>query len=430
MTTTNAIPGPDDITRVVFDNGLTVLIRENHVAPVVELDGSLPAGSVHDPQEKAGLGSFVSSLLTRGSERYDFDSFNTITEAVGASLNTSADTHVTNFGITCLSEDFARLLDVLVDALRHPTFPTEQVERVRNQRLVRLQEREQNTRSMASLRFYETLYGADHPYGLSTSGYTHTVSTITQADLAAFHAERYTPNGAIIVIAGDVQTDAVLDLMQTQLGDWEAAAPEQNVPPVRAVQDVQRVLHVIPNKIQSDIVLGCPAVPRTHPDFDALRVANTILGRFGMMGRLGEKVREEQGLAYYSYSTLNTELEAGAWLAVAGVNPVHVEQAAESILAEFARLGDEPVDDAELADSQAYMTGTLPLSLETNSGVASTLHNIEWYNLGLDYLHRYADIVNSITAADVQRVAQQYLKTDAYVQVIAGPDVDDVEAST
>lgn len=422
--TTNAIPGPDDITRVVFENGLTVLVRENHAAPVVELDGTVPAGSVHEPAEKAGLASFASSLLTRGSESYDFDTFNTITESVGASLSTGVDSHETNFGITSLSEDFPRLVEVLADVLRRPVFPEEQIERVRNQRMVRLQERQQNTRSMAFLRFYETLY-RDHPYGRATSGYLDTVPAITRDDLLTYHAERFTPNGAIIVVVGDVQTDAVLDLLQRHFGDWQGDAPDQTVPGIQPLSEVQRVMHVIPNKIQSDIVLGSQAVPRTHPDYDALRVANTVLGRFGMMGRLGEKVREEQGLAYYSYSTLDTELATGTWLAVAGVSPLNVDRATESVLAEFERLASEPVPEDELADSQAYMTGTLPLGLETNSGVASTLHSIESHGLGLDYLQRYNDLIYGVTAADVQRVAEQYLRPDAYALVVAGPQVEE-----
>ena len=178
----------------------------------------------------------------------------------------------------------------------------------------------------------------------------------------------------------------------------------------------------MPDKVQSDIVLGVPAVPRTHPDFDAIRVANSILGQFGMMGRLGEKVREEQGLAYYSYSACDTRRLAGSWNAIAGVNPANVDQAIESIRNEFARMADTPVDASELSDTQAYMTGIMPLALETNAGIAGNILTMEWEKLGLDYLERYSDVINGITVADVQRVAKQYLNADNYVQVVAGPE--------
>jgi zinc protease len=180
----------------------------------------------------------------------------------------------------------------------------------------------------------------------------------------------------------------------------------------------------MPGKVQSDLVIGCPAIPRLHPDYYAVRVANTILGVFGMMGRLGEQVREEQGLAYYCYSSQDAERFAGVWLAEAGVNPDNVSQTIDSILAEFDRLGSEFVSAEELADSQAYMTGVLPLALETNGGVAARLLDIEWYGLGLDYLRRYKELIYSVTPADIQRVASQYLRKDNYALVVAGPPLE------
>jgi zinc protease len=126
-------------------------------------------------------------------------------------------------------------------------------------------------------------------------------------------------------------------------------------------------------------------------------------------------------LAYYAYSSHDADLAGGVWLASAGVNPAHASQAIDSILAEFDRLGNESVPEAELADSQSYMTGVLPLTLETNEGVAATLLNMEWYGLGLDYLQRYNGLIYGVTPADVQRVARQYLRADTYTLVTAGP---------
>lgn len=416
----SAYPGPEDIERVVFDNGLTVLVRENHAAPLTVLDGYVPAGAIHDPADRAGLSAFTASMLTRGSVDYDFDRFNETIESVGASLGMASDTHITSFGLTCLSEDFARLTAVLADALRRPTFPAEQMERLRRQKLVGLQEREQDTSRMANLRYHEAIYGADHPYGRAISGYPKSVDAITRTELIDFHARRYTPNGAIIVVSGDVETERVLALLERTFGDWRGPVAEQDVAPVNFPAATTRIDVPIPGKFQADVVLGAPAVPRHHPDYDAVRVANTVLGVFGLMGRLGEVVREEQGLAYYAYSIQEAEPAAGVWTGIAGVNPANVDQAIASILHEFERLGAEPVPEEELADSQAYLTGVLPLALETNAGVASTLLNMEWYGLGLDYLQRYRSLIESVTPADVQRVAQEYLGRDNKVIVVAG----------
>jgi len=417
--TSNALPNADTITRVVLHNGLTVLVRENHSAPVVVTEGYIPAGSVHESAEKAGLSSFVAGMLTRGSTRYTFDHFNETVEALGASLGAGSDNHHTTFSTTSLSEDFPQMMQVLSDVLRNPLFPEEQLERVRRQKLVRLQERAQDTNRMAALRFYETIFG-HHPYGRSIGGYMESVRAISRADLVTFHAEQYTPNGAIIAVVGDVDTQQALDLIHAQFGTWEGAPADQLVPPIVEVER-QRVVYPMADKFQADLVIGTLAIPRNHPDYFATRVANTILGQFGMMGRLGEQVREEQGLAYYSYSSVDSELHAGVWLAQAGVNPASVQQATESILAEFARIGTEPVSAEELGDTQAYLTGVVPLTLETNAGVASTLLNMEWHQLGLDYLERYHDLIYAVTIEDIQRVAAQYIHPDRCTVVVAGP---------
>jgi zinc protease len=150
-------------------------------------------------------------------------------------------------------------------------------------------------------------------------------------------------------------------------------------------------------------------------------VCNSILGIFGLMGRLGDKVREEQGLAYYSYSRVDGGPGPGPWRVIAGVNPANVEQAVDSIRAEVGRICQEPVDAEELADNKAFITGSLPLRLETNEGVARTILDMERYELGLDYLQRYDELINAITAEQVQAVAQRWLDPDAYALAIAGP---------
>ena len=174
-------------------------------------------------------------------------------------------------------------------------------------------------------------------------------------------------------------------------------------------------------KIQSDLVLGAPALPRTHPDFLAAAMADVILGEFGLMGRLGDNVRDRLGLAYYSRSQLEAAPGPGAWSAYAGVAPGNVEQAIEAILFEMKRLKSERVDAAELDDIKSFMTGIQPLRLESNDGIAAALLDMEFYGLGLDYLLRLPDRIRAVTAAEVQAAAQKYLPTERYALVVAGP---------
>jgi zinc protease len=238
-----------------------------------------------------------------------------------------------------------------------------------------------------------------------------------------FYETFYRPRDMVVVVVGAVPAEEAVRKIEAAFGDWEglrpARAPLAALPPIVGVRQRQVVM---PTKTQSDLVLGWQGMRRLHPDFDPARLANTVLGVFGMMGRLGENVREKQGMAYYAYSRLSGDREPGAWVAIAGVNPANVQRAHQAMLDEVKRLQDELVPADELEDCKRYLTGSVPLQLETNDGVASLLTDIEWHQLGLDYLERYPKIINGLTAEQVQQVAQKYFHTDAYVMALAGPN--------
>jgi zinc protease len=227
----------------------------------------------------------------------------------------------------------------------------------------------------------------------------------------------------VISVVGAVDPQKAVSLVQDFLGDW--SNPRQPDPPVLPPltplesEVSQRV--EIPGKIQSDIVMGVAGPPRRSPDYFAAALGNSILGQFGMMGRIGEVVREKAGLAYYAYSSMSGGLGPGPWSVSAGVNPAAEDQSIELIQGEIRRFVTELVTDDELSDSQSSTIGRLPLALESNGGVAAALLNLERYNLGLDYYRRYADSVNAVTVEDVRETAQKYFDPDALAIAIAGP---------
>ncbi|MBP7694671.1 MAG: insulinase family protein, partial [Anaerolineales bacterium] len=178
----------------------------------------------------------------------------------------------------------------------------------------------------------------------------------------------------------------------------------------------------LPGKAQSDIILGVPGPARQHPRFLAARLANNILGVFGMGGRIGHVVREKNGLAYYAGSTVSGGLGPGAWHAYAGVNPAKVPQAVDLMRREIAKFLGRRVTPAELEDNQAQFIGRLPLSLETNEGVASTLSSMELFDLGLDYMHRYPAMIRAITRDDVLETAREFLSAEQFALAVAGPE--------
>ncbi len=416
-----ALPGPDDILRRILPNGVVVLARENWSAPSVVVEGYVRAGSLDESARLTGLTSFASSMLSRGTQRRSFAEINELVESVGASVGFSADRYTTGFSTKSLAEDLDLVLDVLADELRHPVFPPEHIERVRGLRMTAIAERENDTRQMAGLAFRELMYG-DHPLGRDPLGSRDTNAAISREALVAFYETFYRPQGMVVVVVGAVSAEEAASKVEAAFGDWTGDRPPPHPLPPAPALDGGRARRVsMPEKSQADIIIGWPAMKRLDQDFDSARLANTVLGVFGMMGRLGENVRENQGMAYYAYSRLRSDHESGTWGAIAGVAPGNVERAIAAMLAEVRRLGAEPVPQAELQDSKRYLTGSLPLQLETNDGVASILVDIEWLGLGLDYLLRYPRIIESLTADEVQAAARKYLNPDQYVLAVAGP---------
>jgi zinc protease len=418
-----SFPSPETISRIELPNGMIVLAYEDHSSPSVVMAGYLWAGALSESPEQAGLASFTSGMLMRGTESRTFGEINEALESLGAQLGFHSGVHTVGFGGKALAEDLDLLLDVLADCLQHPTFPADQVQTLQGQILTDLQRRRQDTRRMARLTFDALLY-PDHPYGRSVQGYEETVSGLRRDDLVGHYQNCYSPDGMVIAVVGAVPAGALAGKVQAALGNWHTpgVVPDRSVPSRVSLAGPRRQHVTVEGKTQADIVLGWPGLARSDPDYMKANLTNTVLGVFGMMGRLGDNVREDQGLAYYVYSRLEAGLGAGAWSATAGVNPANVQRAIDGILHEVRRLRDEPVPADELADSQSFLSGSMPLRLETNEGVAQTLLDIERHNLGFDYLLRYADMVNAVTVRDLQEMAQKYLDPEVYALAIAGPD--------
>lgn len=415
-------PGPHNIYRYELANGITLLGYENFTSPSFVIEGIVRAGALAETADQAGLANMTAALLLRGTAGRSHEEIYEALESVGLSLDFGGGRHLTDFAGQGLVEDLDLLLDLLAQSLRRPTFAERQVSQVRNHILTDLHIRANDTRRMASLNFNQTLYPA-HPYGQSLQGYFETVPHLTPAALAGFHAHYYGPAGMIIVLVGAVKAEEALAKITAVLGDWQN--PQQR--PLPPVPDAARPASLtytslaLPEKSQADIILGLPGPRRRAPDYFDASLMNTILGVFGMMGRIGQVVREEQGLAYYAYSRLQGGLGPSPWFAAAGVAPDKVTQVVDTIRQQIERMQNEPVSAAELADSQTFRIGSLPMGLETNSGLADVICDMELYELGLDFLHQYPDMIRSITVERVQAAAQKYLSAEEIVVSVAGP---------
>jgi zinc protease len=421
-TLVHSLPGPDDIFRSKLANGIVLLVRSNFNSPSVVVNGYLLAGSLFDVDEKLGLAGFTGDTLMRGTAKRTYHEIYDALESAGASLQINGGTHTTGFGSKALVEDLDLLLELLSESLISPIFPDDQVELLRARLLTSLAIRAQDTREMSSLTFDQITY-PDHPYSRPEDGYPETIHAITREDMVEFHRVHYGPRGMVISVVGAVDPDEVADKVSGLLGEWENPdqPPAISLPPnPQPAEPLTRKID-IPGKFQADLVVGVIGPERRTDDYLPAALGNNILGVFGMMGRIGETVREKAGLAYYAYSSLTGGMGPGPWYVSAGVDPKNIEQALDLVKEEVKRFTSQSVSEDELADSQSNFIGRLPLSLESNSGMASAILNLERYDLGLDYYRRYPDLVSAVTSEEILEAAKHYWDSDKLSVGIAGP---------
>jgi len=314
------------------------------------------------------------------------------------------------------------LLEVLAEALVHPVFPEGQVSRLKGEKLTALAIREQDTGARASMAFDDLVY-PDHPYSIPDDGYPETVSPLTSADLAAFHKRGYGPQGMTVAVVGAVKAEAAIEAVGVHFSSWrnERHLPQPDLPPLRPAGEPRRKDVPIPGKSQCDLIAGDSGPGRLDPAYHAAAVGNSILGRFGLFGRIGDAVRESAGLAYYAYSSIGGGPGPEPWQVTAGVNPANVDRAIDLIRAEIRKFVTRRVTPGELLENQAHFIGRLPLQLESNEGVAGALVHLERFHLGLDYHQRYPDLVRAVTRDEILETARRFLDPERLAIAVAGP---------
>lgn len=407
--------------RAVLDNGIPVLGQDRPDSRSVALRVRVPAGMVLEAEGEHGLAQLTGRAVMRGSGGMTFEQISMRTDDLGSSLGIDPGRFWVEGRVRCLRDDLPEMSDLLAQSLRKPDFPADEIEKVKAEQLGAITEANNDTRATADRLLRRAVYPSPNPLGRRASGAMDLVEGYTADAVRAFHSRRYHPGGATIAIVGGIGGfDNAVEILNRSLGAWSATAPPAWPSYANVNQATDRVLETIPGKSQADLALGITTIARNDPDYYALDVANLILGRLGLMGRLGAEVRDLQGMAYYVFSQIETRLDGSLWTARAGVDPGNIDRAIAGILAELARLRRDLVTEEELADAKSYLVGVLPLALESHDGVASTLLGIEEFGLGLDYLERYPGLIQAITREHVLAAAQ-HLNPDRLVESIALP---------
>ena len=407
--------------RTVLDNGAVLVSQAVPSNPFIAFRGSLPAGTAQEAPDEFGVAEFTARLLLSGTKRASAARLADRLEGIGAALEFLNAEETLGFHGRCTRDTVAETMRILVECFATPAFPPKEVERVRASILNDLRQEADDTHDRANLELARILFPKDHPYGRNPKASPARVRTIRRRDVVTFHEGHVGPDGLILAVAGDVDPAVIEEAIARPLGRLRAeGASSGDIPPPPVYRPrAERI--PMPHKSQADIAVGGPAVARRHDDYYALHVANLLFGRIGLGGRLGQRIRDDQGLAYYAFSSLDALTSGGSWTVSAGVNPANLEKAVRGIRDELDRLRTDPFRPEEIRDGKDNQIGGLVVSLERNGEVASELHRIEYFGLGIDFLERYADVVEDLAEDRVRQVAQKYFDPSTASIVVTGP---------
>ena len=409
-------------TREVLANGVTVIAKKTSTTPAVTLLANLRAGTVHDTAEHEGLAHFVSRTIDRGTERHSADELAEQLDNRGVTLTTSVTRHTLSLACTCLVEDLDEVLRLVGEIVMQPAFPAVEVNRRRGEIITLIRQDEDNPGAVAVEALMSTLYGRAHPYGRRLRGTVERVERIDRPVLQRFHAERGVPEGLSLAVVGDIEPARAIDAARSVFGEWRGGtAPEVTQAPRLPTKG--RQCHVVPmmNKSQTDVAYGFVTIARQDASYHVYSLMNNILGQYSLGGRLGDSIREQQGMAYYVFSSLEANLMPGPLVIRAGVSPANVARAVASIDTELRKLGDSGPTEQELVESKQYLIGSMPRTLETNMGIATYLQTAEFFGLGLDYDVRMPDLLRAVTSEQVHEAARHAINPDNATVVVAGP---------
>ena len=410
-------------------NGATVIAQHTTTHRAVTIHASVAAGSGHDADEALGTAAFVAEAIDRGTESHSADALAEAFDARGVSLSVGVSRHLMTFSCTCLAEDVEEVLGLVAGVITHPTFPPDQVERRRSAVITSIRQDEDNPAVVATEALMATLYPGGHPYGRRAKGTVASVQAIGRDALIAFHREHVGASQLRVVIVGEVDSARAVTLAEAVFGGWAhpGGAPLAP-PPVTSASTRTTQTLTLAGKAQSDIAYGFTSVTRPDPRYYALTLMNTVLGQYAMGGRLGDSIRERQGMAYYVFSSFDANVAEGPLMVRAGVNPANVARAIASIDEEVARMARDGATPSELGDAKRYLIGSMPRMLETNGGIAAFLHTADFFGLGLDFDQRLPALLDAVTLDQVQEVARTFLAPDRAAIVVAGPPGDAVQA--
>jgi len=411
--------------RTALDNGAVLLCKPTHTTPAAAISLTFRAGSIADPPDLPGLTWLLSRVIDRGTATRSAADIAEELDSRGITLTILVTRHAFSLGCRCLAEDFEPVLALLGDIVMFPSLPEEEIAVRKGEVITSIRQDDDNPAVRATETLMALLYPDEHPYGRRTKGTIDIVERLTRDDLVRQHAERFAPSELTAVVVGDVDAGRATEVAARVLGGWRKPVPPPvHLPAVAPATTRQRLVIPMMNKSQADIAYGFTSITRRDPAYYAFWLMNNAFGQYAIGGRLGDSIRERQGMAYYVSSALDANVAAGPLVIRAGVSPANVDRAVASIDEEVVRLLRDGLTAKELDESRRYLIGSIPRALETNAAIASFLQTEEFFGLGLDYDRRLPALLGAVTLEDANAAARRALDPDRATMVIAGPYED------
>jgi zinc protease len=401
------LPRPQTAT---LANGLHLIVLEDRRVPRVTFQLMIPgAGGYFDPAGQAGLATVTATMMREGTANRSSAQLSEQLETMAASVGVSTGMSSTEASVSgsSLTEYVDQVFDIFADVLLNPAFDEDELARYKKRTQAGLIQQRANPAFLGSELYSRVMYG-DHPAGrasITPDG----LEKVTRTAMADFHRTRYAPDHAALAISGDISLAEARKLVEAKLGDWKKAGtpkPSTTEPPMPGAAKVSFVGR--PNSVQTNLMVGAPAISRTDPEYDVVQVMNKVIGG-GPTGRLFMVLREEKGYTYGAYSNVSAPIWRGAWTASTQVRTEVTRDALRDLLAEVQKLREDTIADKEFADHKRALVGSFALSLESPQQMVGYYITSWRYGLPADYWDRYPDRIEAVTKAQVQAAARKYL---------------------
>lgn len=431
----NRAPVNRDVLRVTLpkpletqiDNGLNVMLLEDHRAPLVYASLTMyGAGELHVPASQTGTAHIAAQMLMKGTKSKNAKQIAEEVERLGATLQVSADYggDATTISVSALSEHFEDALKLAADLLINPTFPADELDKLKRRELVSLEQAKTSPQFLLANKFSQVLYGT-HPAAIE-SATPETLTAVTREHLVKWHRDRYTPQSSIMTVAGDIDSKHVLGRIKLLNYVWKRAPIKPTVADAPAAA-TERSVHLVhrPKSVQTVLRVGTLALRRSDSDYIPLVLLNRILGG-DASARLFLKLREEKGYSYGVYSRLASETFVGPWWAGGAMKGESTTEALDDLLAEIRKVADDEIPAGEIEETKRAAIARFALSLENPATIMAYHVERRRHGFAADYWDHYVEQLAAVTAEDLQRVAKKYLKPET-LQIVAVGDAAQVK---